>query len=165
MMLWMIAVACSGKATPDDGAPVAETPPVEETAPGVDAAPGVEAAPPPPEVVPDTPDAPHPVVATWTSEPCGDRGYVRELTFSPNFRYAGRDLVAPCPPEATCIWDGIVEFGGTWSDDGPMLVLTEDEVLDDGKGAARPSTLRRTQSGHLTESVGDGEACGYAKVD
>jgi len=144
MLTWMLA-ACT-KAAPE---PPAQPP-----------------APPPPEVtVDEPPPVDSPVVATWTSEPCGDRAYPRELTFAPDFTYSGRDLVSPCPPEATCIWDGIVEFRGTWSDEGTMVVLVETEVMDDGKGATRPEHLRRSQSGHLIEAIGEGETCGYARSD
>ena len=146
----LLLLACSGKATPETEAPP---------------------APPPPEVVeaPETPEAPeppeesHPVVATWTGEACGDRSYPRELTFTPDFRYQGRDLVSPCPPEATCVWSGVVSFSGTWASDGPFVQLTE-ETSDGDQGAARPTTLRRAQSGHLTEEQGEGVVCGYAKA-
>ncbi|HJN76915.1 MAG TPA: hypothetical protein QGF58_23515 [Myxococcota bacterium] len=149
MLLWTLA-ACAGRAP---GSAPDEPPPEVTEAP----------APPPPEATAAEPVS-HPVVATWTSGPCGDRGYPRELTFTPDFRYVGRDLVAPCPPDVTCIWDGVIEFGGSWSDDGPMLTLVEEELSDDGEGAPRPGQLRRTQSGHLTETIGD-ETCGYERAD
>lgn len=151
-------LACSGKATPEAEIPVAETTPAEVAE--------VAEVPEAPETpaTPDVPEGVHPVAATWLGEACGSRAYPRELTFHPNFRYQGRDLVSPCPAGATCVWSGVVTYEGTWKDDGPFLALTE--TSSSGvQGVPRPEMLRRAQSGHLTEEQGEGVVCGYAKSE
>ncbi|MCK6570521.1 hypothetical protein L6V77_05335, partial [Myxococcota bacterium] len=36
------------------------------------------------------------------------------LTLSADGTWQGQDRVSPCPPDATCMWSGIVEHRGTW---------------------------------------------------
>ncbi|MCP4920327.1 MAG: hypothetical protein GY913_25785 [Proteobacteria bacterium] len=151
----LLMLACSGKATTETEAPPPPPPPeVVEDVEVVD-----EVGHPPEEVEPDS----HPVAASWRGEACGARAYPRELTFLPDFRYQGRDLVSPCPEGATCVWSGIVQFEGTWKDDGPFLTLTETSTDGAGQGSPRPTVLRRAQSGHLTEEQSEGVICGYEK--
>ncbi len=92
----------------------------------------------------------------WSSASCGERGYERRITLREDGTYKGVDLVSPCPPNARCVWSGVIHYSGTWVAEGEDAVLTESEA-DDGPGLARPARLR-----------GDGEQyfegeCGYLR--
>ncbi len=152
MLTAMLAtLACSGKSNGEVDAPV--KPSVEE--------PSGPTSPPPPQDA----EAPGAVVATWLGEPCGERAYPRELTFTPDFRYHGRDLISPCPEGVTCIWSGILEYTGTWQGDANLITLHEESAQSSEQGQPRPTAMRHTHSGHLTTEPREGVICGFTKQD
>lgn len=79
-------------------------------------------------------DAPAPGVGTWHTLDCG-ADYARELIVGEDGTFTHLDLVSPCPPNARCMWSGVVTRQGTWTVQGPTLTLTaggEPEGLGDG---------------------------------
>lgn len=102
---------------------------------------GKPPVPPPPKAV-APPPPPGPTAVVWTSPSCGERAYERRFTLAPDFRYQGMDLVSPCPPDARCVWSGIVHFSGRWAMEDGDLVLAETQA-EEGPGVQpRPSRLR-----------------------
>jgi len=94
--------------------------------------------PPPPTTQPPIPTpAPKggPLSGTWKSAFCGDRAYEREITFFSNGHFAGRDYVAPCPPNTLCVWSGIIEWKGTYTVGEGRISL----VLDPNPGGRQDS--------------------------
>ena len=63
-------------------------------------------------------------MGSWESASCGARSYKRETTFAADNTVEGRDLVSPCPKGATCVWSGIVEWKGTYTNNGNKLGLS-----------------------------------------
>jgi hypothetical protein len=154
MLSLLMALACSGKTNGDHEAPAASAPAeAQSEAPPM--------APPPP----DKAQAPGAIVATWLGEPCGERPYPREITFTPDFRYHGRDLVSPCPEGVTCVWSGVLEFSGTWQGDAALLTLSEESGQDNELAQPRPTTMRHTHSGHLTTEPREGVICSFTKQE
>ena len=151
----LLMLACSGKSNGDVKTPAPT--PTEVGGPGMSVP-----APPPPEAGAEAPGA---IVATWLGEPCGERAYPRELTFTPDFRYHGRDLVSPCPEGASCIWSGVVEFSGTWEGNSQFITLSEEKAIDGDKAQPRPTTLRHMHSGHLTSEPKEGVICSFTKQE
>lgn len=81
--------------------------------PGLALAPAPSAAtvPAPAEVAAALPT----VHGAWASPSCGERTWTRALRLEPDGTWVGRDLVSPCPPDVACVWSGIVERKGTWT--------------------------------------------------
>jgi len=116
---------------------------------------------------PATPNAPPDLkaeshIGSWTSSGCGERTYVREITLAVDGTFVGRELVSPCPPDAHCVWSGIVDTSGTWSREGDVVSLAFKGVADaPGPKMALPEQLTYTD-GHLVEA-GEGEGCTYQR--
>lgn len=79
------------------------------------------------------------LAGTWQSPSCGARKYARELTLGSDGTFSARDLVSPCPKDASCVWSGIVERKGTYTSSASWLTLT---VSDAGKPAGEPLPAR-----------------------
>lgn len=75
------------------------------------------------------------LTGTWQSPGCGARKYARELTLGADGTFNARDLVSPCPKDASCVWSGIVERKGTYASGAGRLTLS---VSDAGKPAGEP---------------------------
>jgi hypothetical protein len=78
-----------------------------------------------PTTAPTTPE-PAPVAdfkGGWSSLICGARNYERRLTLMENGTISGDELVSPCPPNAQCVWSGIVSWKGTWTAQGNDITL------------------------------------------
>ena len=116
----------------------ASDPPLAET-PATEVAPEEPAAPDNPE--PEISAGLVSFTGTWSSSECGARSYPREVTLVAGGTYNGRDLVSPCPPNARCVWSGVVTFGGTWRQDGAVVGLSEERVDQGQLAKARPSEL------------------------
>ncbi|MDJ0763282.1 MAG: hypothetical protein QNJ97_09865 [Myxococcota bacterium] len=69
-----------------------------------------------------TSSAPSPI-GVWENASCGDRKFNRQITFLTNGRFAAIDQVAPCPPDETCVWSGIIEWHGTWKINGRLILI------------------------------------------
>ncbi len=64
-----------------------------------------------------------PVVGDWHTIDCGVE-YPVELSLADDGSFELKDLVSPCPPNARCMWSGVVLRSGTWSAQGPTVTLT-----------------------------------------
>ncbi len=128
-------LACGGGSS----IPQPEAAPVE-AAPIVEAAAEPAAEPAAPVVAAEAAPAAAAPSGTWHSMSCGERAYARELTFDVTGTYTGKDLVSPCPPNARCIWSGVVTFSGTWVVEGSEVVLTETSS-DNAAGLPRPARV------------------------
>src|SRR5687767_8198684 len=76
---------------------------------------------------------------SWSSASCGKRTYVRELTLAGDGTFSARDLVSPCPPNAKCVWSGIVDRSGKWKLDGSKVLLTVEKGTEAKAGESLPS--------------------------
>ena len=92
--------------------------------------------PPPPMPAEVTPGA---SFITWTSASCGERTYPRNVTLNPDFSYTTEELVSPCPPDAKCVWSGVVNTQGTWKEDADRVRFTETQ--GGSQGMPRPMEL------------------------
>ena len=99
------------------------------------------------------------LLGDWVSAGCGDREYARELAIANDGRWAARDLVSPCPPDAQCVWSGIVLSGGPWAADEDGLTLTDEST--DERAKPRPTRLAPTGEGAVA-TEGD-LPCTYAR--
>lgn len=97
-------------------------------------------------------------IGNWTSTSCGGRAYARNVRFEADGSYAGVDLISPCPPGTTCVWSGIVAYGGSWVQNGTLLQLRETGGGPTGPGTPHPTELRADTEGQLRE--GD---CAYTR--
>jgi hypothetical protein len=149
--------ACSGKShvEPTDGSTSSVT--IEPTAP-----PTATAAPEPTaSSAPPSAPAPTTLEGTFTSPSCDKRTYAREITFSKDGKFGAQDLVSPCPPNARCVWSGIVARAGTFTLTGKTVTLTVTEGADAKPGSPLPVTLT-FEGGTLSESSG-GATCAYQR--
>ena len=151
--------------------PAAETaaPTTEVTVPatpsGVASAPAntpTAAVPSMPTVAPENThqaSASSPLVGSWSSPSCGDRKYVRTLRFADKGAFSAQDLVSPCPPNAKCVWSGIVDRKGTYVVSGNQVKLAVDGPAK-GPAVLFPETLELAPG--PTEKQG-GASCSYAR--
>lgn len=115
-----------------------------------------EAEPPP--VPAQAPDARW--VGTWTSPSCADRTYERRFTLLADHVVQGEERISPCPAGATCVWEGISRWTGTWSaDDSLHFVVGEPPV---GRGAASLA-MDFTWTNGPVEARGD-TVCPYTRI-
>lgn len=56
-----------------------------------------------------------PVPSAWSSPTCGARSWERRLELQPGGALHVQDRVSPCPPQAVCVWAGVVERRGAWA--------------------------------------------------
>ncbi len=94
-----------------------------------------------PQPAPDT--APEPsfqldgnaLAGEWQNASCGERQYLRRITFETGGTFVATDEVAPCPEGAECVSSGIIEWHGTWTSDGKTIPIeaapAEEEKLPD----------------------------------
>ena len=55
------------------------------------------------------------LLGVWEKASCGDRKYVRRVTFKKEGNFTAVDEVAPCPEQGNCVSSGILHWEGTWS--------------------------------------------------
>lgn len=91
---------------------------------------------------------------TWASAPCTGRHYPRKILLQPGGTFHAWDLVSPCPPNARCVWSGIVERSGTWRLEDDVLHLVVERSGTAPGPFPFPDRLLRTQAG-LQEPDGD----------
>lgn len=102
------------------------------------------------------------LVGTWTSASCGERAWARVLTLSADGTWQGQDRVSPCPPDATCMWSGIVEHRGTWQATelaGAVRLQIDQSQPSQAPGGGLPPTSLRRQDGQ----VQDDQGCAYTE--
>lgn len=134
-----LAVACGAEPPPAPAAP----PPAPDAAPKVDTMLG--------QVTGVT------YLGDWTSAGCEGRTYARNLTFFENGEYAAVDLVAPCPPDTSCAWSGLVAYAGLWRQDGTKLLLREIGAPI-AAGSPHPTEVQANFEGQLVEN-----GCTYSR--
>lgn len=101
------------------------------------------------------------LTGTWSSAECGDkRKYPRKITFYPDGKFDAADLVSPCPPDARCVWSGIVNRSGTHASVGITVKLAIDAASNKG-GAPFPESFF-FEGGVLSEREGN-VGCAYAR--
>lgn len=99
------------------------------------------------------------VAGRWTAK----RKWVVELQFDAQGTFEKSDLVSPCPPNARCIWSGVVVNRGTYEVHGADLRLSYKST--DGKmGVTTPRALR-IERGALVERLPDGTFLKYQRSD
>ncbi len=146
MTLLLFALACATDPAPPSsvsGTPVTAASPV----PAVPAVP--PGAPTVPTLLGDVPGVAF--LGDWTSPGCEGRAYARNLRFEKEGDYAGIDLVSPCPPDAQCMWSGIVGFAGIWKQEGNKLLLREIGAPT-AAGSPHPTEVISTVDGTLVEN-------------
>ena len=121
-----------------------------------------EASPPPPAVGPRGPGP-----GAYASGPCPGRTYERVVNLGQDGAVEIADRVAPCPPNAKCVWSGIVVRSGTYRVEGPSAlgrpfrVVLDIQAASNPKANALPSHLLWWESrGALTEPD---ESCRYRR--
>ncbi|MBT8099922.1 MAG: hypothetical protein KJO82_09235 [Gammaproteobacteria bacterium] len=80
-------------------------------------------------------------VDAWTSGGCSDRKYRREIRLSSDNTFSATDYVAPCPPDMTCVWSGIVHHSGTWEIRNERLIELDPASTQNSQGAALATAL------------------------
>ena len=74
------------------------------------------------------------LIGTWQNASCGDRAYLRSISFEKSGKFAAVDEVAPCPAEEQdkCVTSGIIEWQGVWELDDRAISL-ESSPVSNGK--------------------------------
>jgi hypothetical protein len=83
------------------------------------------------------------LVGAWRSGD-GPEGIIdRTYRFEADGSFVIADEIAPCPPDAVCVWSGIIENRGAWRrDDGGAVTLTYREPLQRWDGLRFARTLK-----------------------
>ncbi|MCP4674451.1 MAG: hypothetical protein GY854_02825 [Deltaproteobacteria bacterium] len=63
------------------------------------------------------------IIGPWENSSCADRKYRRQIIFQEGDKFVAVDEVAPCPPNARCVWSGIINWHGTWSLENDLITL------------------------------------------
>lgn len=123
-----LLAACANKEAPSSEAGSGDMAPEAPVAPAAPEAPEPVAAA-------DAGDeaAALPVVGTWHTVACGEVEYAQELVISEDGSFTYTDLVSPCPPNARCMWSGVVVRSGTWTAQGPTVSLSADGGIEGQK--------------------------------
>jgi hypothetical protein len=163
MLCAALALGCP-KSTPEPA-------PGSGTKPAPEPAETTAATSPAPAPSPTPAPAPSPAPAepkqtwlgVWNSVSCGQRKYVREVTFAEEGKVTGRDLISPCPKNVDCVWSGIVDWKGTYEVKGDTIAL--DVAISVGpKGKLTlPTELGWDESKALVVEDPGGAACAYAR--
>lgn len=74
------------------------------------------------------------LIGTWRNASCGERAYLRSISFEEGGKFAAVDEVAPCPAEEKnkCVTSGIIEWEGVWELDDRAINL-ESSPVSNGK--------------------------------
>lgn len=64
----------------------------------------------------------------WKNGSCGERHYLRVISFKIDGTFEARDEVAPCPEGAECVSSGIIVWGGTWTMEDSAIALSPETV-------------------------------------
>jgi hypothetical protein len=63
------------------------------------------------------------LVGTWQNGSCGERQYLRKITFGEVGEFQAVDEIAPCPEGETCAVTGIAHWHGTWMAEGKTITI------------------------------------------
>jgi hypothetical protein len=74
-------------------------------------------------------------LGTWDNSSCGERKFRRRVIIEPSGRILGTDFIAPCPPQAQCVWSGIANWHGTWSETPNGLDVSLEPIAGDSPGS------------------------------
>lgn len=96
---------------------------------------------------------------SWISSNCGERAWSRVIVFDTQGRFAGQDLVSPCPKGATCIWSGVVERAGSWAS-----VQGKVQLVLDQPGSMPVAEPMATWVQPQGEQIQDDLGCLYMRV-
>jgi len=111
---------------------------------------------------------PVPYAGTWQNGSCGTRKYLRRITFHEDGRFEAADLVAPCPPNAKCVWSGVVNWQGTFTleDDRFSLDITTQVPERPDSPVAIPESfvVLSTDPYVLAEESSEGMTCPYTRT-
>ncbi len=97
---------------------------------------------------------------TYESPHCGDRKYLREVTFDAT-NFTATDLVSPCPANVDCVWSGIVNRKGTYAVAGSRLELTMESETTGPGVLAFPKFFMLSENAIVETS--DAGSCVYSK--
>jgi len=103
------------------------------------------------------------LAGAWTSPSCSKRTYPREITFDSNGIWSARDLVSPCPPNAKCVWSGIVDRSGKSKLEGTKVLLIPNEGSERSQAGSPFPTEMSFDAGVLSEPSDDGGSCHYKR--
>jgi hypothetical protein len=67
-------------------------------------------------------------VGVWENSSCGEREFLRRIELKGDGTFSAVDEVAPCPPEAKCVWSGVINWRGTWEKAGERIALSLEPV-------------------------------------
>ena len=67
---------------------------------------------------------------TWENGSCGERKYLRKVSFEIGGRFTAVDEIAPCPPDLPCDLPGIINWSGAWSVDDKDIRIESSESPD-----------------------------------
>jgi hypothetical protein len=102
------------------------------------------------------------LLGTWMSPSCGERKYARQIDFADGGTFSSADLVSPCPPNARCVWSGIVNRRGTYSVSGGKIALTATGGGPQGKPLPESLGLDPA-TGAPFETDSTGKTCAYER--
>lgn len=114
-----------------------------------------------PDPAPEAPPPPDPTanwIGAWSSPSCGVRPFERRIVFEAGGTVRGEERISPCPPDASCVWSGIVPWTGTWTLAGDTITIAVKGELEPRATQKPPETL--TWKDAPVEMVG-AEACPY----
>ena len=92
----------------------------------------------------------------WTSKGCPSRNFPRNIHFEVGGKYAGVDLVSPCPVGTQCAWSGILTYGGIWQQQGQTIQLRD--IGGTGESGPHPTRFQADDKGFLVEA-----GCNYER--
>ena len=92
----------------------------------------------------------------WTSKGCPSRNFPRNIHFEAGGKYAGVDLVSPCPVGTQCAWSGILSYGGIWQQQGQTIQLRD--IGGTGESGPHPTRFQADDKGFLVEA-----GCNYER--
>jgi hypothetical protein len=111
-------------------------------------------------------EGPIDITGLWENASCGERKYRRKITFlERDSKFVAVDEVAPCPPGATCVWSGIINWHGSWTIEGRTVRLKAKPL----KSSKMPERLPEAFTILGTDPVSIGEQsngviCPYQKT-
>ena len=92
----------------------------------------------------------------WTSKGCPSRNFPRNIHFEAGGKYAGVDLVSPCPVGTQCAWSGILSYGGIWQQQGQTIQLRD--IGGTAESGPHPTRFQADDKGFLVEA-----GCNYER--
>jgi hypothetical protein len=105
-------------------------------------------------------------VGSWENGSCGEREYNRRVNFLRSGNFTAIDAVAPCPPNAQCVWSGIIRWSGTWKLEGDVIQLAIKPIEGEKLPEAMPTefVVLGRDPFSIGERIGD-LVCPYRRID